>query len=207
MNEYFNMYTQRQCNNMEDKITVQKEDILNAYKQASEEQKTLLENMFGKDMFQPQDIKERVKTFEDAVQELGEYHQDVKAYREWMRVGYAECKDINAYLKLRIICTALNEGWKPQFTEDEYRWYPLFTLWKEEELKDKSEEWKAGKRLWLFGGSSSNASYCGLAAANSNLAWTASDSYCSARLAVKSEELAEYFGKQFIDIWADYLFS
>ena len=102
-----------------------------------------------------------------------------------MRISYAECKDITAYLKLRIICAALNDGWKPQFTEDECRWYPLFTLWNEEELKYKSEEWKVGKKLWLLGGSSN----------------------ASARLAVKSKELAEYFGKQFIDIWADYLFG
>lgn len=191
---------------MEDKITVQKEDILNAYNQASVEQKVLLENMFGKDMFQPQDIKERVKTFEDACKELGDIHSFVVAFKIAEANG-AFGPDVIAYLKLRIICAALNEGWKPQFTEDEYRWYPLFTLWKEEELKDKSEEWKAGKKLWLFGGSSLNASACGLASAGSSGAWTNSDSDDSARLAVKSEELADYFGKQFIDIWADFLFS
>ena len=192
---------------MEEKISIQKENVLNAYKHASEEQKALLENMFGKDMFQPQDIKERVKTFGDACEELGEGHQYVKAYREWMRISYAECKDITAYFKLRIICSALNEGRKPQFTEDECRWYPLFTLWNEEELKDKSEEWKVGKKLWLFGGSSNYASPCGLAFAFSDPAWAESTSNASARLAVKSKELAEYFGKQFIDIWADYLFG
>lgn len=42
---------------------IRKENILNAYNQATEEQKVLLENIFGKDMFHPKNIKERVKTF------------------------------------------------------------------------------------------------------------------------------------------------
>ena len=46
---------------MEEKISIQKENVLNAYKQASEDQKALLENMFGKDVFNPKDIIERVK--------------------------------------------------------------------------------------------------------------------------------------------------
>ena len=93
---------------MKEKISINREKVLNAYKQASKEQKALLENMFGNDVFNPKDIIERVKTFEDACEELGEDHQYVKAYREWMRISYADCKDITAYLKLRIICAALN---------------------------------------------------------------------------------------------------
>lgn len=192
---------------MESEIIIQKENILKAYNQASEEQKALLENMFGKDMFKPKDIRKRIKTFHDAYCELGNEHPFVKSYEKYVNTASGEEADVIAYLKLRIICAALNEGWKPQFTDDEYRWYPLFTLWKEEELKDKSEEWKAGKKLWLFGGASDAASSCGLASAYSYDAWTNSYSGCSARLAVKSEELAEYFGKQFIDIWADFLFA
>ena len=52
---------EKEINIMNNQITIQKENILNAYNQASGEQKSLLENLFGKDMFQPQDIKERVK--------------------------------------------------------------------------------------------------------------------------------------------------
>ena len=153
------------------------------------------------------DVKERVKTFEDACEELSVEHPLVKAYREWMRVGYVECKDITAYLKLRIIAFALNEGWEPMLAEEHTRWYPWFRLWTEEELKDKSEEWEADNNLWLFGGCSYYAPSCGLASAASHFAWTHSLAPSSARLAVKSAELAEYFGKQFIDIWADFLFA
>ena len=109
---------------MEEKISIKRENVLTAYEGASKEQKTLLENMFGKDVFQPKSIMERVKTFEDACEELGEDHQYVKAYREWIRVSFADCKDITAYLKLRIICTALNDGWKLKFAGNEFRYYP-----------------------------------------------------------------------------------
>lgn len=195
---------------MENEITIQKENVLQAYKQATLEQKALLENIFGKDMFRPKDIKERVKTLEDACSELGETNELVQAYRTAtfdISGNLEDILDVVAYLKLRIICAALNEGWKPKYTKKECRWYPWFYLWTEKELKYKPDEWKTDNKLWLFGGSSCNGSACGLAYSLSSYACTRSYAYSSARLAVKSEELAEYFGKQFIDIWADYLFK
>ncbi len=147
-------------------------------------------------------VTERIKSFEDACIALGEEHTFVKEWR-YSKRDYS--KDIVAYLKLRIIAAALNEGWKPKFTSDEYRWYPWFKLCKAEELKDKTEEWMKGHSLWLWGGDSRNGSACGLAFSNSYYDWSHSYPPISARLAVKSEELAVYFGKQFIDIWADYV--
>lgn len=190
---------------MENQITIQKDNVLRAYSQATVEQKVLLENIFGKDMFQPKDIKERVKTLEDAILELGYNNQKVIDY---YAIAYdTTAKDILAYAKLRVIAKALNEGWQPQFIEDEKRWYPWFSLWTKNELKDKSEQWKTENKLWLFGGSSSLGSSCGLACSSSDAAWASSSASSSARLAVKSKELAEYFGEQFIDIWADFLFA
>ena len=155
-------------------------------------------------------VMERIKTFEDACRELAkraESNEDIALLLADYESNACNIKTKGtlAYMKLCIIAAALNEGWEPQFTKDEYRWYPWFTLWTEEELKEKSDEWKADHKLWLFGGSSLGGSYCGLASAASSLAWTASQADFSSRLAVKSKELADYFGKQFIDIWADYV--
>ena len=151
-------------------------------------------------------VTERIKTVEDACNELGEENVLVQAYRtaEFNTSGNQnDVSDVVAYLKLRVISEALNEGWEPQFTTDECRWYPWFYLYTQEEIDNMDEENK--KKLWLFGGSSSYGANCGLASALSNLAWSASVALISARLAVKSEALANYFGQQFIDIWADYL--
>lgn len=70
----------------------------------------------------PKDVTERIKTFEDACKELGNEHPFVRTYNEYARNMSEENKndvDVIAYLKLRIIVAALNEGWKPKFTEDE----------------------------------------------------------------------------------------
>lgn len=52
---------------MKDKISIQKENVLNAYKHASEEQKALLENMFGKDVLQPKEIFTELKESDENV--------------------------------------------------------------------------------------------------------------------------------------------
>ena len=149
-------------------------------------------------------ITERIKTFTDAVDELGSEHPLVKQYMA-ANGNEAFTRNTIAYIKLQIVAAALNEGWRPQFSEYEYRWSPWFTLWTEEELKEKSEEWKAKHKLWWFGGFSDLGASCGLASVYSGNAWSLADLSISARLAVKSEEISDYFGNQFIDIWAEYL--
>ena len=153
-------------------------------------------------------VTERIKTFEDACNELGEENVLVQAYRtaEFNTSGnQSDVSDVVAYLKLRVIAAALNEGWEPHFTTDEYRWYPWFYLYTQEEIDKMDKEKK--KKLWRFCGGSGDGSHFGLAGADSYHAWSRSGSHVSARLAVKSEELAKYFGNQFIDIWADYLIN
>ena len=148
-------------------------------------------------------VTERIKTFEDAVMATG-----MTLPFDDNQLSYLP-KDIVAYMKLRVIAAALNELHEttldefPKFTTDEYRWYPWFYLYTQEEI-DRMDE-KNKKKLLLFGSSSSLGAYCGLASANSHCAWSDSAACISARLSVKSEALAKYFGQQFIDIWADYL--
>ena len=191
---------------MEEKISIKRESVLNAYKQATKEQKALLENMFGKDMFKPKNIMERVNTFEDACEELGEDHQYVKAYREWMRISYAECKDVTAYLKLRIICAALNEGWKPTFSDGECRYYPWFYIYNQNEYEKLNKDEK--KKCRVVGRQSYDAYALGFVVFSSvNISTSYSYSYHGSQIIFKTRELAEYCEKQFIDIWADYLFA
>lgn len=150
-------------------------------------------------------VTERIKTFDDAVDELGSEHPLVKQYMAAVNEYESFTRNTIAYMKLLIIAAALNEVWKPQFTEFEYRWFPWFTLWTECELKEKSEEWKANNKLALFGGRSAIGARCGLAYAFSYYAWVGTGSSVSSRLAVKSEKISDYFGTQFIDIWAEYM--
>ena len=105
-------------------IYIEKNNLLDAYKKGNADNKKMLENLFGKEMFRPKNIMERIKTFDDAFKELGENHPLVKEYHKrhlFLEDDSDISSDLVAYLKLRIITAALNEGWTPQFTEDEYR--------------------------------------------------------------------------------------
>lgn len=190
-------------------IQISKEKVLAEYKQADNEKKTLLENLFGKELFIPKDITERIKTFDDAYQALGENHPYCRAFDNY---GYAvkdtdvkDDSDIWAYLKLRIICAALNEGWEPQFTEDEYRYYPYFYLYTQEEIDRMDEDDK--EQLLYVGGLANNGAQCGIWYARSHGAFSYSNPSIGARLAFKTRELAKYAGTQFAEIWSAFVFK
>ena len=157
-------------------------------------------------------VTERIKTFEDACNELGEDNLMVRVYQTLIaRAGKTEQslaewmgKDVVAFLKLRIITEALNEGWHPKFTEDEYRYYPWFYIYTKEEYDNFSEEEKrrcVGRAYYVA------LANGGLVCSNANSASSGSDTHYGVRLAFSTRELAEYAGKQFIDIWADFVFE
>lgn len=195
---------------MKEVIEVKRDDlrelyqVLTNYPAISKEQvQNEMHKVFGEDTFKPKDITERVKTFEDACRELGEEHPFVSAYTAWIKhEEFDDQEDILAYMKLRIICAALNEGWEPQFTEDEWRYYPWNILWTEEELSEKSDEWKTDRHLISTG--EYQTDYAGLASAYSAHAPSNSRAIFGSRLCLKSDTLAVYCGKQFINIWADF---
>lgn len=195
---------------MNNQINIQTENVLNAYKNGNQEQKTLLENLFGKEVFQPQDIKERIKTFDDACRELGENHPFVRAYNGYAKNISEENKndvDVLAFLKLRIITAALNQGWAPDWTNgDEYKYYPWFCLYTEDEYNSLDDDDK--ERCCRVVGRSRNfaSAYGGLVYAHASYASSGSNTYYGSRLAFKTRELALYAGKQFVDIWCDFVF-
>ena len=191
---------------MDNQINIQKENVLNAYKNGDQDQKALLENLFGKDMFQPKDIKERIKTFEDACCELGNEHPFVKSYEKYVNTASVEEADVIAYLKLRIITAALNEGWEPIFDKDERRYYPWFYLYTQKEYEELDEDEK--KECRVVGRSNFNSFAVGsVTFASASVVSSRSSASLGSRLAFKTRELGEYCGKQFKDIWADFLFA
>lgn len=148
-------------------------------------------------------VTERIRTLEDAMEALGQGHPFVEEYIAVRDKLNTDNGDLLAYLKLRIITYALNEGWEPNFTQDECRWYPLFYLKTKEMMEALDEEEK--RRAVLRSGNFAYA-YSGLVYAIANSASTVSGAYYGARLAFKSEELADYAGVQFREIFADFCF-
>lgn len=145
---------------------------------------------------------ERIKTFDDAFKELGEHHPLVKEYHKrhlFLEDDSDISSDLVAYLKLRIITAALNEGWTPQFTEDEYRYFPWFWLYTKEEIAKMDKEER--KKVVLFGGGANSGSSAGFAYASSAPAPSSAAAYIGSRLCFKSSALAKYAGEQFAEIY------
>lgn len=144
----------------------------------------------------------QIETLEDAMYKLGLDDPLVQVYRNNKYLQEDSEKDVLAYLKLRIITAAINDGWEPKFTEDEIRWFPWFYIYTAEELKELSDE----ERKRVVGRANFNAnSNGGLVSSGANVASSYLFSGDGVRLAFESEEKADYAGRKFIDIYADYL--
>lgn len=145
------------------------------------------------------EVRERIKTFEDACREIG---IDAEAWnRDKISLGLEP--DVLAFLKLRIIVKALNEGWEPRFTEDECRYYPWFVLYTGEEYNRLDEEEKS--RV-VYRSDSSASAFGGVSYADAYSDSSNTDASIGVRLAFKTSELAAYCGRQFLDIWANFVF-
>lgn len=151
-------------------------------------------------------VTERIKTLEDAIAELGEDNSLVQMCKYFDTAGAAAGnEDLIAYLKLRIITAALNEGWTPQFTGDEYRFYPWYDLYDEEAWNKLSEDTKRQRGV-LFGGSADSGAGAGFVCASSHFAPSIANARIGSHLCFKSRELALYAGKQFASLWLDFCF-
>lgn len=195
---------------MIENITISKQDLLKAYRLAEPSQKEFLKQLFGADTFAINfNVMERVKTFQDAVNELGDDNPLVQQFVCVCNIAFNSSgvkldADIIAYLKLRIIAAALNEGWEPQFTKGEWRYYPFFYVLTKEEYDKLSAE---GKRR-VVGRAHYNASSSGgLVYSYAGNAFSYSLTNDGVRLAFKTRELAEYAAKQFLNIWVDFVYK
>lgn len=181
-------------------LNIEKEKAINAYQQGSEEQKKVLEQLFGKETFRPKMVTDRIKTFNDALKELGPNHILVKEYN--VIKNSKTTYNTKLYSQLCVITAALNEGWRPKFVEGEKRYFPYFRLYSAEEIRQMSKEEKSRVVYRSYGDAyaGGGVSY---AYAGSGSAGVVAD--IGARLAFKTNELAKYAGKQFLKLYAYYL--
>lgn len=143
-------------------------------------------------------IWDRIKTVEDAITYTGMTLPD----------NIDELPlDVQAFLKLRVVCAAYNELKKdeldqfPRFTTNEYRYYPWFLLYTQEEIDRMDEE----DRSRVLGRSSYSASaYAGVAFSHTSYASSLSCTGSGGRLCFKTEELATECGKRFAKLWGQF---
>lgn len=152
-----------------------------------------------------------IKTYEDACEALGispistTEHDDDNDVVQTDTEHYVFPKHLVALYKLETISKALWGKWqpKPDAKGGEYYYYPWFALWTDEEIKREADDFK--KKGALLAADARNGSAAGfgfLLAGNRSSIASASMGF---RLCQETEEKAMYFGRQFIDLWAEYL--
>lgn len=141
----------------------------------------------------PKDVTERIKTFQDALDELGADDELVKEYRA---LGDNARLDTVCWLRLGIIVKALNEGWTPKFDKKECRYAPYFYLCTQDEINEMTDEEKS--RVVYRSGSYARAGG-GVACAYANGDSSDTGAGVGSRLALRTLELAIYAGKQFAE--------
>lgn len=176
---------------MKEKIEILRANAINAYNKADENGKKLLKDLLGETAFKF-DYKD-VNSYERACAVIGEEPVDFEELNDTLENNGFEPLSAHeiAYKKLVTIAKALNLGWCPNWADfDEYKYYPWFDLKKES---------PAG-----VGGAHSGSSL-GVSCLASPYVASPSRAYGGGALASESREIAIYFGKQFAEIWQDYL--
>ena len=144
-----------------------------------------LVDLVKKSIESKKDIKERVKSFEDAFEILCNGKSTlIDEYLTQCTISTINNYIINLY-KLFIIVEALNEGWKPDWNNFyEYKYFPYFSIEK-------------------YGGDCKGAS-AGLDYCYTLSGATLASTYIGSRLCFRTRELSEYAGKQFKDFYEIY---
>lgn len=177
-------------------LNIEEKNIREAYEIGTLEQRKMLGSLFPELLtVKPSypKICDRIKTFDDACSELTYAHPMVEEYMA-LTTNIAGLPDrFISYLKLRIICAALNRG---ALDIQDIKYAPKFEL-----VKGGGKEiGPHGIRLDDYDTQPFTVLYPAL---TPTLAY--SGIHFPVELSLRCEELAQYCGKQFIEIWADYL--
>lgn len=152
-------------------------DEANEYvKEATEDEGSVFD-YFIKEM-KEEDIRDEVKSYEDACRVLGQKPMDEEAMKT---VGFR--KDEIARRKLETIAEALNEGWKP----------------------DWNDMTQAKYRPWFYIHEKSYGAYAGLACASTDNTPSSASAYVGSRLCYRTHTLAVYAAQTFTHLYEEIL--
>lgn len=199
---------------MKKQIIVTEVEVEAALKAAkSQEVKDVLAALFCKHENKPNlDDYKSIKTYEDACVALGckPMNFDTLAMVELSadpNVGSIPITmpdHIKALIKLETISRALwGKNWEPKPDPEgkEIFWWPWFALYTKEEIDGMSDEEKGA----LLGGGANTGADAGFGSLRTDPRSSYSAASLGFRLCQETEEKAKYFGRQFKELWAEYL--
>lgn len=111
-------------------------------------------------------------------------------------------KHIVAQMKLETICRALWGGEVKVYPDpkgERTYWYPWFALYTKDEMERMNKE----QRGALLSALANRGAFAGFGSLYANRRSSHSHAYSGFRLCLDTEEKAEYFGKQFVELWAE----
>ena len=114
-------------------ITINEKDLLAAYRAGNADQKAMLENLYGKELFEYDWRK--ITSYEKACEVLDIEPIDIREVGnrpEYMRMA-------NAMQQLLVICEAINGNGK-WYNQDGLGYYPLFTLYNKNDIRMLGDE-------------------------------------------------------------------
>ena len=193
-------------------LTINKERVAEVYQNASAETKEVLKSLFGDESNFIDKPKPNlndyttIRSYEDACEALGvePIFNEPNPIMNLYGVEYEVEPHIIALMKLETISRALwGKNWKPEPDADGSRqfYYPVFALYTKSEIENMDED-KRGDLLSAYSGVGANAGFGYLYTLSHSSHTSANFGF---RLCQEDSEKAKYFGKQFIELWAEYL--
>lgn len=192
-------------------IEVTEKEVKAAFEVAkTDEMKNVLKALFCKDEEGKPNLDDytSIKTYEDACEALGvePIFNEPNPIMNLYGVEYEVEPHIIALMKLETISRALwGKTWKPEPDADGSKlfYYPVFALYTQQEIEDMDED-KRGGLLSAVARGGANAGFGSLGTSSrSSLAFADA----GFRLCQETREKALYFGRQFLELWAEYLKS
>lgn len=177
-------------------IEVTENDVKAAFQAAkTDEMKEVLAALFCKREAPTLDNYKTIKSYEDACEALG-----VPTIKPDMNLP----KHVVALMKLETVSKALwgkNFDPMPDPKGEKCFWYPYFALYTQDEIEGLNE----AQRGALLSAGAVCGSGAGFGCLGTGVRSSGAGAYIGFRLCQETEEKAQYFGTQFIELWAEYL--
>lgn len=196
-------------------IEVTEKEVKAAFDVAkTDEMKNVLKALFCKDEDNKPNLDDytSIKTYEDACEALEETPILSEDRSKALCAKFPEHYDfrqdmpshIIALMKLETISRALwGRNWKPEPDAEGSRqfYFPLFALYTQSEIEEMDED----KRGGLLSANALYGASAGFGYLSTNSRSSHAGAYAGFRLCQENYAKAKYFGKQFLELWAEYL--
>lgn len=190
-------------------IEVTEKEVKAAFDVAkTEEMKNVLKALFCKDEEGKPNLDDytTIKTYEDACEALSvePIFNEPNPIMNLYGVEYEVEPHIIALMKLETISRALwGKDWMPEpdASGSKLFYYPVFALYTQQEIDNMNEDERGG----LLSAGANSGAYAGFGYLYTNYRSSFANAHIGFRLCQETREKALYFGKQFLELWAEYL--